>query len=399
MSDWKPPAGYNPDLTEKEYLSLKNTLEEPMKREGEKMLRERQRKEKELEKTEKAATVISYGRRTAADILKTDYPPIQWVVPNIIPEGLSKIDGGPKVGKSWLALHLATAVSSGGCFMGSIHVEKREVLYLALEDSERRLKSRLLKQQGIGNDKFFIETAVSWKGGLIALIAYLKQYPATGLVIVDTLFMFSPMADTNKYADTYTPVSAIQKIATETGVPIVLIHHTRKGARGDNGEGWADEGMGSQGINGACDTIILLKKPDGKPEGTMRIKGRDVEESCYNVIFDRDICTWRIIGEGEIVRADPKAQAEILLLLENAGQEGMAPKEIQKALGLTPSATSNRLKAVEGKTTKVNGRYIISHFHDNSQMNKSEIMNFTNTHTTKESEKMNSEPEKELDIY
>ena len=320
----------------------------------------------------------SWTRRTAADILATDYPSIQWVVPEIIPEGLTKIDGGPKVGKSWLALHLATAVSSGGYFMGSIKVDQREVLYLALEDGERRLKNRLLKQGGIGNDQFFIETATTWKGGISTLTAYLKEYPSTGVVIVDTLFMFSPIQDTNKYSDTYTAISAIQRIATEKDIPIVLIHHTRKGAKGDIGEGWADEGMGSQGINGACDTIILLKKPDGKDEGTMRIKGRDVEERCINVVFDRDICTWRITGEGEIVKTDTQARAEIISLLEKAGPEGMRLNDISVTLSKGNTAISNVLKTLQnmGRIKKVAyGKYSLSQFHVDSEMNANESVN------------------------
>ena len=320
----------------------------------------------------------SWQRRTAADILNTDYPPIQWVIPDVIPEGLTKIDGGPKVGKSWLALHLATAVSSGGYFMGSIHVEQREVLYLALEDGERRLKSRLLKQGGGGNKQFFIETASSWKGGISTLVAYLKEYPQTGLVIIDTLFMFSPIADTNKYSDTYTPISAIQRIATQTEVPIVLIHHTRKGTKGDTGEGWADEGMGSQGINGACDTIVLLKKPDGKPEGTMRVKGRDVEEKCLNVFFDKDICTWRITGEGEIVKTDTQARVELISVLEKAGSEGMKLNDIAIALSKENNTVGNLLKALQdiGRVKKIGyGKYVLSQFHEDSQMNVDESMN------------------------
>jgi hypothetical protein len=337
----------------------------------------------------------SWKRRTAVDILNTDYPPIQYVVPGVIPEGLTKIDGGPKVGKSWLALHLASAVSSGGVFMGSIPVEQREVLYLALEDSERRIKSRLLKQMGTGNERFFVETAASWKGGLSTLTAYLKEYPETGLVIIDTLFMFSPIADTNKYSDTYSPVSAIQRIATEKEVPVLLIHHTRKGMKGDTSEGWADEGMGSQGINGACDTIILLKKPDGKDEGTMRIKGRDIEEKCLNVIFDKDICTWRITGEGEIGKTDPKAQQELIALLEKAGKEGMKTGDIAEALGKTGPAISNLLKILEGKNRVINvsyGKYILSQFNEVSRMNVSESVNidkaatFTDSHLPRQAE-------------
>jgi len=337
----------------------------------------------------------SWQRRTAADILNTDYPDVQWVVPGIIPEGLTKIDGGPKVGKSWLALHLASAVSSGGCFMGSIYVDQREVLYLALEDSERRLKSRLIKQGGVGNDRFFIETASSWKGSLATLTAYLKEYPETGLVIIDTLFMFSPISDANKYSDTYQPISAIQRIATQTGVPIVLIHHTRKGAKGDTGEGWADEGMGSQGINGACDTIILLKKPDGKPEGTMRIKGRDVEESCLNVTFDRDICTWRITGEGEIVRGDPQAQTDVLSVLKEAGPEGMKTGAIADSLGKKSNTVLDSLNTLleKGKVKKIShGVWAAnSEIQGNSELNSAEHLKFRNSDFPRQTEYLNLE--------
>ena len=347
---------------------------------------------------------FSWRHRTAADILATDYPPVQWVVPEIIPEGLTKIDGGPKVGKSWLALHLATAVSSGGYFMGSIKVDQREVLYLALEDGERRLKSRLLKQGGTGNDQFFIETAATWKGGITTLTAYLKEYPSTGLIIIDTLFMFSPIQDTNKYSDTYAPISAIQRMATEKETPIILIHHTKKGAKGDTGETWADEGMGSQGINGACDTIILLKKPDGKSEGTMRIKGRDVEEKCFNVIFDKDICSWRITGVGEIVKAEPQAQAEVLSLLEKAGPGGMKTGDIANTLGKKTNAILDSLNNLlnKGKVKNlIHGIWAVnSDIQGNSELNSAEYLKFRNSVLPRETEFTEFEkPEKELEIW
>lgn len=352
--------------------------------------------------------VQSWTRRTAADILKTDYPPVSWVVDGIIPEGLTKVDGGPKVGKSWLALHLATAVSCGGCFMGGIPVTQREVLYLALEDSERRLKYRLLKQGGIGNEKFFIETAVTWKGGIATLQKYLREYPNTGLVIVDTLYMFSPMQDTNSYGDTYKPISAIQKIATETGIPIVLIHHTRKGSKDGSGEGWADEGMGSQGINGAVDTIILLKKPDGKPDGTMRIKGRDVEETCYDITFDKDICTWRITGRGDVVRSLPKAQADVLAILQAAGEAGISTGEIASKLGKTSSAVLDSLNHLmkQSKAIKLcHGTWASTDIKENSELNNPELPKLRNSDSSRQNEltefenPVSPEQEQELDIY
>ena len=53
-----------------------------------------------------------------------------------MPAGLSILAGGPKVGKSILALHLSVGVAIGGCVLGKIFVQKGDVLYLALEDTQ-----------------------------------------------------------------------------------------------------------------------------------------------------------------------------------------------------------------------------------------------------------------------
>jgi hypothetical protein len=360
-------------------------------------------------KTEGKKPNISWQRKTIAEIMKTDYPEIKWIVPGIIPEGLTKIDGAPKVGKSWLALSLAIAVSTGGRFMGSIKVEQREVLYLALEDSERRIKERALKQGGITSDKLFIETPVSWNGGIGAVRSYLSKYPETRLIIIDTLFKFSPIEDVNQYDKTYRPIAALQEIASETNVPIVLIHHTRKGGNNNNGESWADEGMGSQGINGAVDSIILLQKKDGKAEGFIRVKGRDVEERCYDIVFDKDICSWRIVGESDIVKGDPRAQAEVLSVLKEAGQEGMKTGDIADRLGKKPNAILDSLNNLleKGKAKKIShGIWASSEIQDNSKLNLPEYLNngeagkFRNSGFPRETEYLNLEKtENELEIY
>ncbi len=85
------------------------------------------------------------GRQSAADLLRKELPPVRYVVPGYIAEGLTVLAGRPKLGKSWLALDLAVAVATGGAALGSIRVEQGDVLYLALEDNERRLQKRLMQ--------------------------------------------------------------------------------------------------------------------------------------------------------------------------------------------------------------------------------------------------------------
>ena len=116
----------------------------------------------------------------------------------------------------------------------------------------------------------------------------------------------------------------------------------------------------------------------------MKIKGRDVEEKCLNVAFDKDICSWRITGEGELIKGDPQAQTEVISILEGAETEGMKLGDISNALNKSNSAILNILKALEAKDRvfKVShGKYILSQFkgssqvHESSQMNISEYVN------------------------
>src|SRR5260370_34239607 len=65
------------------------------------------------------------------------------VLPCILPEGLSLLCGKPKLGKSWMGLGIGLDTASGGYALGKKQVERGEVLYLALEDNELRLQSRV----------------------------------------------------------------------------------------------------------------------------------------------------------------------------------------------------------------------------------------------------------------
>lgn len=80
---------------------------------------------------------------SATDLMAMNFPEPRWAVRGLICEGLNLIVGAPKFGKSWFCLNLAVAIASGGKALGQIEVEKGSVLYCALEDTPRRLQSRL----------------------------------------------------------------------------------------------------------------------------------------------------------------------------------------------------------------------------------------------------------------
>lgn len=79
-----------------------------------------------------------------------EFPPLEWTVPGLIPEGYGLFIGSPKVGRSWTVLGIALAVAAGGIALGCMPVTRRPVLYLALEAGLSRLQARSRTLLGAG---------------------------------------------------------------------------------------------------------------------------------------------------------------------------------------------------------------------------------------------------------
>ena len=120
---------------------------------------------------------------TAADLQKKEIPPIRFIVNKLLTVGLNILASPPKYGKSWMVLSLCLAVSTGSRFLG-YDTARCECLYLALEDSQRRLKSRmnkLLSGKGAPAGFHFATTAHSMDEGLFdQLEGFLKTHQDTG---------------------------------------------------------------------------------------------------------------------------------------------------------------------------------------------------------------------------
>ena len=71
------------------------------------------------------------------------FTPLEYAIPGYVVEGLTVLGGKPKLGKSWWAYDASIAVATGGRTVGAVECEQGDVLYLALEDNQRRVQSRL----------------------------------------------------------------------------------------------------------------------------------------------------------------------------------------------------------------------------------------------------------------
>ncbi len=297
------------------------------------------------------------------ELLNKDLPPVRWAIPDILPEGLNLLAGKPKQGKSWLALSVALAIAAGGYALGKQPVTQGQVLYLALEDNERRLQSRARQLLASMNSvPSGIEFELCWprmdKGGLRYLEEYLEVRPQVRLVVIDTWAKVSPYLkghSRSQYEDDYEALTPLKYLADHFHVSILVIHHLRKMAADDV----LDEITGSIGVTGAVDGALILKRERGQKEATLYVTGRDIEQDQqFALVFDQITATWTLAGDVEEFRRTKERQ-EIMDVLVEHFPGGMTPRQIAEALDKNYHTTRSLLRKMEdgGEIRHIDGAY------------------------------------------
>lgn len=233
-------------------------------------------------------------------------PEAQCIVKNMLYEGLAVWAGPPKIGKSWCSLQLGISVSKGEKFLG-FETNKSDVLYLALEDSYRRLQSRLnimLDGEEPPEGFLFAIRCNSLATGLLSqLQAFLLENPAIKLIIIDTLQLVRGQAEKNEtfYSNDYKELNTIKQFADENHICIVVIHHFRKMA--DISDTF-NQISGTTGITGAADTMITLSKEKCFEDKTiLSLTGRDIEGGEFLLKTNKITHKWELISSREEIEA------------------------------------------------------------------------------------------------
>jgi AAA domain/RepB DNA-primase from phage plasmid len=271
---------------------------------------------------------------SVASLRTMTFTPIKYVVPGILVEGLTLFAGKPKVGKSWLLLHAAIAVARGGFTLGETHCIEGDVLYCALEDNRRRLKSRIDKLVGSSSEwpaRLFYRTDLPLltEGGLDVLREWILSVPHARLIVIDTLAMVrAPKKhDESSYASDYSCVLELRQLASDFGIAIAVVHHLRKADSDDA----FDTVSGTLGLTGAPDTVLVLKR-DSSGNLVLHGRGRDLPEIEKAMIFDRDACAWRVAGEADMVRRSTE-RAAVLGAIKEA-KDPIGPNDIAAIVGM-----------------------------------------------------------------
>lgn len=312
----------------------------------------------EVERHERHLELL--GRiRNGAWLDQQTFPPLAWAVPDVVPEGFGLLVGPPKLGKSWMALGLGLSVASGGRALGRISVgEPRPVLYLALEDGDRRLQDRcrkLLLGEPIPG-KFDYLTKSTPADVLDTIEAWLTLHGGQNpLVMLDTLGKVMPPSypGESAYSRDYRVGSGLKMLVDRhPGACLLVVHHTRKAM----GEDWMDSTSGTQGLNGSADFTIALTRTRNESDAILKVTGRDVREAEYAMTATDG--AWSMKGSPQEAAAAAREarttaglgdRSAAVVTFVNESPDGVKAADVAAALDMTAKDAGTYLLRLENE--------------------------------------------------
>ena len=218
---------------------------------------------------------------SVSDLVQEPPEDTSFVWGRILPSaGVSIIGAKPKVGKSTLARGLSNAVATGEDFLG-YRTSQGRVLYLGFEEKRAEIADHF-RAMGAHHPNLGVYVGPATESALQALEAAIEQETPV-LVVLDPLSRFFHVADLSDYSQVTRRLEPIIDLARKYGPHILIPHHNKKG----NGESGEDDLLGSTGLFGGVDTLLIMRKRQGRRTlQSVQRYGEDLRETIIN--FDPD---------------------------------------------------------------------------------------------------------------
>ena len=277
------------------------------------------------------------------------YEPLEkpsFVVDGLIPTGLILFCGSQKIGKSWLMLKLCLCVSQG-IPLWDMPTWEGDVLYLCLEDTFCRIQDRLfrLTDEASGRLHFAVASDKLSDGLIVQLEDYLKEYPDSRLIVIDTLQKVRTASKDNAYASDYGDISLIKDFADRHSLAVIVVHHIRK----QNDSDVFNKVSGTTGLTGSADaTFVLEQESRASNAAKLYVTGRDTPYQEFKLRFHD--CSWELVERKGQEQIERESIPDILFrlvkfmqgreewtgtateLLEQMGETGTPPNIMTKRL-------------------------------------------------------------------
>jgi hypothetical protein len=159
---------------------------------------------------------------------------VQMLIDGFLPEGTTFIGGLPGEGKTFFALSIARALTTGKPFLGHFLVQRKiPVIYLIPEQGGRAFRRRCEKFEIPDDPELFLCRTVSQgatlpldDASLLEAVARLKP-----VVILDTVIRFSESEDENAAAQNKKLVDDIIRLRQAGAIAVIGLHHSTKKMR------------------------------------------------------------------------------------------------------------------------------------------------------------------------
>jgi DNA-binding MarR family transcriptional regulator len=262
-----------------------------------------------------------------------------------------------------MALQLASSIANGEPFIGYATTPGR-VLYIALEDSYRRLNSRMTQQgwtasraahevRFMRSDVFEARVGYIHQGGGRRLAAMMEE-AGYKLIIIDT--QIRALGGSSQFdPDEVVPALApLQRAAQDVESSVLFIDHMPK-ISGVARRNPIDDLYGGIHKSSTVDAIIGLYKDPSRRSAHLAGIGRDILEFDISLEFDESTGTWSSDLDPRLLLTH--LEATLIEALDTMGQASVS--DIAEYLGQNKGTVSRALSDLEDKGGAVstkNGR-------------------------------------------
>ena len=238
--------------------------------------------------------------RVLDDFLKVKVPAARMLVDTVWPaQAIGFIGGGPKSFKSFMAIELAFAVSTGKRFLTRYESHPHRVLLVQQESSFYSFQRRVgavVKRYGPTTDLFIMSNVaidLTNDGQAQKLEDEIRRVKPA-LVVLDPLASFFS-GDENSAKEVGVIVRLLRKWRDDYETGICIVHHANKG----NGTGrTGDKLRGTSALYGATEALIFVERKEDQSSLTSRVQMelKDGESPWpFEVALDRETTLLNVV--------------------------------------------------------------------------------------------------------
>lgn len=223
----------------------------------------------------------------AVDLLRSEFPPCQWLVTGLITKGGTTVAAGePKAGiKTWMLIEIAVAIATGTKAFGEFFAEYGRVAIFFAEDQAQSVRNRIRAtlagaDRRISPGQLLLQPRgefidVLKDDDLAWLVASVRRLGHIDLLVLDPLRDIHS-GEEDKSDSMREVMRRIRLLGELLGCTVACSHHVPKQTKDTQGRRPGQNLRGSSAIHGSIDSGLYIQPGDG--DGTNEFRATVVSQ-------------------------------------------------------------------------------------------------------------------------